>query len=110
MLHHALRVVWLGEAYLLAGRLDEAYTQAQRALAFARAHQARGHEAWGLRLLGGIASQREPPRRRGSGRTDVAASSCRAPRSKRPSPPVASAARPVATPGTAVRSATSRTF
>jgi class 3 adenylate cyclase/DNA-binding winged helix-turn-helix (wHTH) protein/tetratricopeptide (TPR) repeat protein len=63
MLDHALRVVWLGEAYLLAGRLDEAYTQAQRALAFARAHQARGHEAWGLRLLGAIASHREPPER-----------------------------------------------
>ena len=61
MLHHALRVVWLSEAYLLAGRLDEVYTQAQRALAFARAHQERGHEAYALRLLGEIAAQREPP-------------------------------------------------
>jgi hypothetical protein len=28
MLDHALRVAWLSEAYLLAGRLAEAYTQA----------------------------------------------------------------------------------
>jgi tetratricopeptide (TPR) repeat protein len=53
--------VWLGEAYLRAGRLDEAGTQAQRTLEFSRAHQARGHEAYTLRLLGEIAAQREPP-------------------------------------------------
>jgi tetratricopeptide (TPR) repeat protein len=58
---HALRVVWLGEAYLLAGRLDEAYTQAQGALEFAQAHRERGHEAYALRLLGDIAAQRQPP-------------------------------------------------
>jgi tetratricopeptide (TPR) repeat protein len=61
MLYHALRVVWLGEAYLRAGRLDEAYIQAQRALEFARAHQERGHEAYALRLLGEVAAQRELP-------------------------------------------------
>jgi tetratricopeptide (TPR) repeat protein len=61
MLYHALRVVWLGEAYLRAGRLDEAYIQAQRALEFARAHQERGHEAYALRLLGEVAAQRTPP-------------------------------------------------
>jgi class 3 adenylate cyclase/tetratricopeptide (TPR) repeat protein len=63
MLHHALRVVWLGEAYLHAGRLAEASTQAQRAQEFSRAHQERGHEAYALRLLGTIAAQREPPER-----------------------------------------------
>jgi tetratricopeptide (TPR) repeat protein len=57
----ALRVTWLGEAYLLVGRLDDAYAQAQRALAFARAHQERGHEAYGLRLLGELMLQRDPP-------------------------------------------------
>ncbi len=41
MLYHALWVVWLGEAYLLASRLDEAYTQAQRALEFSQLHQER---------------------------------------------------------------------
>ena len=49
-----------GEAYLLAGQLDEAYTQAQRGLALARAHQERGDEAYALRLLGEIATHGEP--------------------------------------------------
>src|SRR5437879_2153705 len=59
MLDHALYMAWLSEAYLLAGRLDEAGTQAQRALEFARAHQERSHEACALRLLGEVAAQRE---------------------------------------------------
>jgi tetratricopeptide (TPR) repeat protein len=63
LIYHALRVVWLGEAYLLAGRLDEAHTQARRALEFSRAHQERGHEAYALRLLGDIAARREPRER-----------------------------------------------
>jgi tetratricopeptide (TPR) repeat protein len=50
-----------GEAQLLAGRLEEAYTLAEEALAHARAHQERGHEAYALRLLGEIAARREPP-------------------------------------------------
>jgi tetratricopeptide (TPR) repeat protein len=54
-------VVWLGEAYLLAGRLEEASTQAQRALEFSRAHQEQGHAAYALRLLGAMAVQRTPP-------------------------------------------------
>jgi class 3 adenylate cyclase/DNA-binding winged helix-turn-helix (wHTH) protein/tetratricopeptide (TPR) repeat protein len=58
---HALRVVWLGEAYLLAGRLEEASAQAQRALEFAQGHKERGHEAYALRLLGAIAAHRPPP-------------------------------------------------
>ena len=45
----------------MAGRLDEASTQAQRALEFSRAHQARGNEAYALRLLGEVAAQRHPP-------------------------------------------------
>src|SRR5262249_11162489 len=61
MLDHALRVAWLSEAYLLAGRLDEAYTQAQRALEFSRAHQARGGEAYALRLLGEFYARHDPP-------------------------------------------------
>jgi tetratricopeptide (TPR) repeat protein len=50
----------LGEAHLLAGHLEEAHTLAQRALALARAHQERGHEAYALRLLGDIAMHRDP--------------------------------------------------
>jgi tetratricopeptide (TPR) repeat protein len=61
MWDHALRLVWLSEAYLLAGRLDEADTQAQRALEFSRAHQEGGHAAYALWLLGEVAAQRQPP-------------------------------------------------
>ena len=61
MVDYALRVVWLGEAYLCAGRLDEASTQAQRALEFARGHQERGHEAYALWLLGEIHARHDPP-------------------------------------------------
>jgi tetratricopeptide (TPR) repeat protein len=58
---HALRVVWLSEAYLRAGRLDEAGTQAQRALEFSRAHQEWGHATYALWLLVEVAAQRQPP-------------------------------------------------
>ena len=51
----------LGEAHLLAGRLEEAQALAERALALAREHQERGHQAYALRLLGEIAAQRDPP-------------------------------------------------
>jgi tetratricopeptide (TPR) repeat protein len=47
--------------HMLAGRLEEAYTFAERALAHARAHQERGHQAYALRLLGEIAAHRTPP-------------------------------------------------
>jgi tetratricopeptide (TPR) repeat protein len=50
----------LGEAQLLAGRLEEAYTLAAQALAHARERQERGHEAYALRLLGDIAMCRAP--------------------------------------------------
>ena len=48
---------------MLAGRLEEAYTLAERALAHAREHQERGHQAYALRLLGDIAVRCEPPER-----------------------------------------------
>jgi tetratricopeptide (TPR) repeat protein len=46
---------------VLAGRLEEAHALADRALALAREHQERGHEAYALRLLGEIAAHRDPP-------------------------------------------------
>jgi tetratricopeptide (TPR) repeat protein len=52
-----------GEAQLLDGRLEEAHALADRALALARAHQERGHQAYALCLLGDIAARREPPER-----------------------------------------------
>jgi len=51
----------LGEAQLLAGRLEEAQALAERALAFTREHQERGNQAYALHLLGEIAAQRDPP-------------------------------------------------
>ena len=51
----------LGEAQLLAGRLEEAHPLAERALALAREHQERGHQAYALRLLGESAAHRERP-------------------------------------------------
>jgi tetratricopeptide (TPR) repeat protein len=57
----ALRVGYASEAYLLAGRMQEAVQLAGRALALARTHKERGHEAYALRLLGDIAARREPP-------------------------------------------------
>jgi tetratricopeptide (TPR) repeat protein len=58
---YALVVVWLSEAYLLAGRLEEARPGAERALALARTHKERGHEAWALRLLGAVQAQGDTP-------------------------------------------------
>ena len=47
----SLRVGYLSEAYLLAGR----------ALDLSRAHKERGHQAWALRLLDETAAHRDPP-------------------------------------------------
>ena len=52
----ALQLAWLGELNLLEGQLDDALECAQRAVSMAQGHQERGHEAWGLRLLGEIAA------------------------------------------------------
>jgi tetratricopeptide (TPR) repeat protein len=57
----AMQLAWLGEAYLREGRLDDARERAQQAVSLAQRHQERSHEAWSLRLLGEIASHRDPP-------------------------------------------------
>jgi tetratricopeptide (TPR) repeat protein len=57
----ALYATWLSEASLLADRPAEARALAQRAWEGARAHQARGHQAYVLRLLGTMAVQSDPP-------------------------------------------------
>lgn len=54
--------VWLSEAYLRLGRLNEALTLAARGLEFCRMHAERGEQAWALRLLGEIHAQRHPRR------------------------------------------------
>jgi tetratricopeptide (TPR) repeat protein len=58
---YALYVARVSEAYVLAGRLEDTITFAQRALELARNHKERGNEAYALRLLGDIAAWREPP-------------------------------------------------
>jgi tetratricopeptide (TPR) repeat protein len=53
--------VWLSEAYLRLGRLDEALALAVRGLEVCRAHARQGDQAWALRLLGEIYAHRHPP-------------------------------------------------
>jgi class 3 adenylate cyclase/tetratricopeptide (TPR) repeat protein len=60
-LYHSRLILWLGEALMRAGRLDEALVQAERALVLTRERGEHGLEAWALFLLGEIASRREPP-------------------------------------------------
>ncbi len=56
-----LIVAHMGEACLLADRLNEAVAFADRALTSARERGQRGYEAWALRLLGEITARRDPP-------------------------------------------------
>jgi len=60
-LFHSISVVELGEAYLLADRVEDARTCADRAVRLARERGERGDEAWALRLLGEIAAQYTRP-------------------------------------------------
>jgi len=57
----ALFLSYLAEAYVLAGRLEDADEYARRALVFARERGQRGHEACALRLLGEAAARRDSP-------------------------------------------------
>ncbi|OLC13700.1 MAG: hypothetical protein AUH29_12080 [Candidatus Rokubacteria bacterium 13_1_40CM_69_27] len=52
---------FLGEAYLLSGRTDDAQGVATRALGLSVEREERGWEAWTLRLLGEVAARREGP-------------------------------------------------
>jgi class 3 adenylate cyclase/tetratricopeptide (TPR) repeat protein len=57
----ALMLTWLSEALLLSGRLDEARSVAEQALARTREFKHRVFEPWALRLLGEIAAHHDPP-------------------------------------------------
>jgi len=59
--YQTLIVAHMGEACLLADRIDEASVFADRALTFARERGQRGYEAWALRLLGEVTARRDPP-------------------------------------------------
>jgi tetratricopeptide (TPR) repeat protein len=56
-----LFLMHLGEAYVLADRLEDALGFAGRALTLAREGGHRGYEARALRLLGEVAARRDPP-------------------------------------------------
>jgi len=58
---HSMSVVQLGEAYLLADRIEDARSCADRAVMLARQRGERGYEAWALRLAGEIASHPDRP-------------------------------------------------
>jgi len=58
------QAVWfarLSQAYLLAGRLEDALERAQRVLNLSRDYKQRGYQADTLRLLGEIAVHHKPP-------------------------------------------------
>jgi class 3 adenylate cyclase/tetratricopeptide (TPR) repeat protein len=52
--------IWLSEAYLRLGRLDEALAVAMHGLEFCRTYGQQGEQAWALRLLGDIYAHRPP--------------------------------------------------
>jgi len=54
---HSMWLVYLGEALLHEGRLDEARTEGLRARQLARVRGERGFEAWAMRLLGAVAEE-----------------------------------------------------
>jgi predicted ATPase/class 3 adenylate cyclase len=57
----ALWTTHLGEGLLVTGQTERALAVTQRALDLALAHKEQGHRAGALRLLGEIASRRDPP-------------------------------------------------
>ena len=54
---HALRLVWLTEGYLRAGRVDEASDAADQARRLAAEHAEQGYAAMAVRMLGEIAAR-----------------------------------------------------
>jgi tetratricopeptide (TPR) repeat protein len=61
MTGYSLFLTWLGEAHLLAGRMEEAARVAEQALSRCRDCGEQGNMAWALRLLGEIASYPDRP-------------------------------------------------
>jgi len=61
MFLQALVLTELSEALLLVGRVDEASTFAEHLLDLSRTHTGRGYQAHAHRLLGDVATHREPP-------------------------------------------------
>jgi ATP/maltotriose-dependent transcriptional regulator MalT len=57
----SLRLVVVGEAHLLAGRVEDALALTRHALERSREHKERGHQSYALHLLGEIAERSDPP-------------------------------------------------
>jgi tetratricopeptide (TPR) repeat protein len=57
---HLLGAIPLGEVWLSTGRTEDASQLGRQALDLARKHKQRGHEVYALRLLGEVASRRDP--------------------------------------------------
>jgi class 3 adenylate cyclase/tetratricopeptide (TPR) repeat protein len=60
MLGHALRVIWLAEAHLVARKVDTAREHAFRALELSRLHKERALQGWALKVLGETAAAEDP--------------------------------------------------
>ena len=58
--YYRRRLAYLSEAYLREGRFEEAIRLAQQFFQRSHDRKERGYEAWALRLLGEIASHRDP--------------------------------------------------
>jgi tetratricopeptide (TPR) repeat protein len=61
MFDYALAIIPLCEAYLRAGHIDDAIKLGDRALDLSCKQNARGHQAYVLRLLGEIDAHSDPP-------------------------------------------------
>jgi transcriptional regulator with AAA-type ATPase domain/tetratricopeptide (TPR) repeat protein len=61
MASHSARVTALAEAYLAAGRVEEAATLGARAVSLSRERTERGNEAAAFLLLGAVAARTDPP-------------------------------------------------
>jgi tetratricopeptide (TPR) repeat protein len=59
--HHALRLTWLGETLMLAGKIERAGESGAQALVLAERLGERGSQAYARRLAGELALLREPP-------------------------------------------------
>src|SRR5262245_55015590 len=63
--YQPLFLMQLGEAYVIAGRLEDALDVAERALTLARERSQRPYEARALRLLGEVTAPHDPRERAG---------------------------------------------
>ena len=58
---HALRLAYLGEAYLIAGRVNDATAMGLRAFELAQERDERANQAYALRVMGEVELSRGQP-------------------------------------------------